>query len=157
MQRSVFQFLFSALFCKKEYQKNNMIVSAYFLAAMYVITKITLRNLLWYWINPSVWSNFVIFHICFAEEVHWSVSESDSFFEILLQIFRFYNSKQCCGSVIRCLFDPWIRDPGWVKVRIRIRNTDSKRSISNVTWSLELDDNELGSNYYKINVLNTTK
>jgi hypothetical protein len=20
---------------------------------------------------------------------------------------------QCCGSVIRCLFDPWIRDPGW--------------------------------------------
>ncbi len=25
--------------------------------------------------------------------------------------------KQCCGSVfgIRCLFDPWIRDPGWVK------------------------------------------
>jgi hypothetical protein len=24
---------------------------------------------------------------------------------------------QCCGSgsVIRCLFDPWIRDPGWVK------------------------------------------
>jgi hypothetical protein len=24
---------------------------------------------------------------------------------------------QCCGSgsVIRCIFDPWIRDPGWVK------------------------------------------
>jgi hypothetical protein len=24
---------------------------------------------------------------------------------------------QCCGCVsgIRCLFDPWIRDPGWVK------------------------------------------
>jgi hypothetical protein len=24
---------------------------------------------------------------------------------------------QCCGpgSGIRCLFDPWIRDPGWVK------------------------------------------
>jgi hypothetical protein len=31
---------------------------------------------------------------------------------------------QCCGSGsgIRCLFDPWIRDPGWVKVRIRIRD-----------------------------------
>jgi hypothetical protein len=23
--------------------------------------------------------------------------------------------KQCCGSGIRCLFDPWIWDPGWVK------------------------------------------
>jgi|688.fasta_scaffold1326349_1 hypothetical protein len=27
--------------------------------------------------------------------------------------------KQCCGSGlgygIRCLFDPWIRDPGWIK------------------------------------------
>jgi hypothetical protein len=22
---------------------------------------------------------------------------------------------QCCGSGIRCLFDPWIRDPRWVK------------------------------------------
>ncbi len=22
---------------------------------------------------------------------------------------------QCCGSGIWCLFDPWIRDPGWVK------------------------------------------
>ncbi len=20
-----------------------------------------------------------------------------------------------CGSGIRCLFDPWIRDPGWVR------------------------------------------
>ncbi len=23
--------------------------------------------------------------------------------------------NQCCGSGIRCPFDPWIRDPGWVK------------------------------------------
>ncbi len=23
--------------------------------------------------------------------------------------------EQCCGSGIRCLFDPWIWDPGWVK------------------------------------------
>ncbi len=22
--------------------------------------------------------------------------------------------QQCCGSGIRCLFDPWILDPGWV-------------------------------------------
>jgi hypothetical protein len=29
--------------------------------------------------------------------------------------------NQCCGSRsgIRCLFDPWIRDPGWVNIRIR--------------------------------------
>ena len=26
------------------------------------------------------------------------------------------------GSGIGCLFDPWIRDPGWEKVRIRIRD-----------------------------------
>jgi hypothetical protein len=32
--------------------------------------------------------------------------------------------NQCCGSGsgIGCLFDPWIRDPGWEKVSIRIRN-----------------------------------
>ncbi len=31
---------------------------------------------------------------------------------------------QCCGSGsgIRCLFDPWIRDLGWVEVSIRIRD-----------------------------------
>jgi hypothetical protein len=29
--------------------------------------------------------------------------------------------NQCCGSGsgIRCFFEPWIRDPGWVKIRIR--------------------------------------
>ncbi len=29
----------------------------------------------------------------------------------------FVSYKQCCGSGsgIRCLFDPWVRDPGWVK------------------------------------------
>jgi len=26
--------------------------------------------------------------------------------------------NQCCGSGIRCLFDPWIRDPEWVFFRI---------------------------------------
>ncbi len=25
------------------------------------------------------------------------------------------SQTQCCGSKIWCLFDPWIRDPGWVK------------------------------------------
>jgi hypothetical protein len=28
------------------------------------------------------------------------------------EIFRI---NQSCGSGIRCLFDPWIRDPRWVK------------------------------------------
>ncbi len=31
--------------------------------------------------------------------------------------------KKCCGSGIRCLFDPRIRDPGWVK-KIKIRDPD---------------------------------
>jgi hypothetical protein len=29
--------------------------------------------------------------------------------------FFWLSIGQCCGSGIRCLFDPWIRDPGWVK------------------------------------------
>jgi hypothetical protein len=29
---------------------------------------------------------------------------------------------QCCESGIRCLFDPWIRDPGWIKIQDPIRN-----------------------------------
>jgi hypothetical protein len=29
------------------------------------------------------------------------------------------------GSGIGCFFDPWIRDPGWEKVSIRIRDTGS--------------------------------
>jgi hypothetical protein len=27
-------------------------------------------------------------------------------------------ASQCCGSGIRYLFDPWIRDPGWVKNQV---------------------------------------
>jgi hypothetical protein len=36
----------------------------------------------------------------------------------------------CCrsGPGIRCLFDPWIRDPGWVKSRMRIRDQGWKNS-----------------------------
>ncbi len=37
-----------------------------------------------------------------------------------------YIKVQCSvadpGSGIRCLFDPWIWDPGWVKIRIQIRD-----------------------------------
>ncbi len=29
--------------------------------------------------------------------------------DMLLDVYR---DRQCCGSGIRCLFDPWIRDPG---------------------------------------------
>ncbi len=28
---------------------------------------------------------------------------------------RLQSGSQCCGSGIGCLFDPWIRDPGWVE------------------------------------------
>ncbi len=35
-----------------------------------------------------------------------------------------YTCIHCCGSGpgIRCLFNPWMRDPGWAKVNIRIRD-----------------------------------
>jgi hypothetical protein len=29
----------------------------------------------------------------------------------------FQRKKQCCGSGIGCLFDPWIRDLGWVEIK----------------------------------------
>ncbi len=32
-----------------------------------------------------------------------------------------HSFMQCSGSRMRCLFDPRIRDPGWVKIKIRIR------------------------------------
>jgi hypothetical protein len=37
-----------------------------------------------------------------------------------MQVYSGY--RQCYGSGIGCLFDPWIRDPGWEKVSIRIRD-----------------------------------
>ncbi len=45
-----------------------------------------------------------------------------SFF-VFLKLYLFIHPRacycQCCGSGsgIRCLFDPWIRDPGWVKTK----------------------------------------
>jgi hypothetical protein len=33
-------------------------------------------------------------------------------------------SPQCCGSEIRCIFDPWIGDPGSGMGENRIRNKD---------------------------------
>ncbi len=36
-----------------------------------------------------------------------------------LQLFSMLAFFQCCGSGTRCLFTPWIWDPGWVKIRIR--------------------------------------
>jgi hypothetical protein len=54
------------------------------------------------------------------------------FYDVLLpsKFFFYFNSAkgqglcnshgsiigyQCCGAGIQCLFEPWIRDPGWVK------------------------------------------
>jgi hypothetical protein len=46
--------------------------------------------------------------------------EDDSLdlFGALVTLFSFAHSYDQCfgsGSGIRCLFDPWIRDPGWIK------------------------------------------
>jgi hypothetical protein len=34
---------------------------------------------------------------------------------ISIRIHKTYIIEQCSGSGIRCLFDPWNRDRGWVK------------------------------------------
>jgi hypothetical protein len=39
-----------------------------------------------------------------------------------LAMLQKYVFLQCCGSGIRCLFEPWIWDTGWVKIMIRIRD-----------------------------------
>jgi hypothetical protein len=46
------------------------------------------------------------------------------FFSIPDKVSKKHRILQCCGSGsgIRCLFDPWIGDPGWVEVSIRIRD-----------------------------------
>ncbi len=43
---------------------------------------------------------------------------------LFLLLLKKHGFKQCCGSGsgIRCLFDPWIQDPGWEEIRIRIRD-----------------------------------
>jgi hypothetical protein len=37
--------------------------------------------------------------------------------KIRILVYYIRYTKQCCGSGsgIRCLFYPWVRDPGWVK------------------------------------------
>ncbi len=47
--------------------------------------------------------------------------------------------NQCCGSGIQCLFDPWIRDPGWVK------NKDEHPG----SYFRELRNNFLGYKYLR--------
>ncbi len=41
----------------------------------------------------------------------WSTSKAD--YAKMLHNPQKY--LQCCGSGIRCIFDPWIREPEWVK------------------------------------------
>jgi phosphoinositide-3-kinase regulatory subunit len=48
-----------------------------------------------------------------AQEILLKRQALDAFNEAIIlfdeQVFPYL---QCCGSRIRCLFDPWIRDPG---------------------------------------------
>jgi hypothetical protein len=39
-----------------------------------------------------------------------------------MNFFNFFIFISGSGSGIRCLFDPWIRDPGWLKIKIRIKD-----------------------------------
>ncbi len=45
------------------------------------------------------------------------------------------SQRQCCvsGSGIRCIFDPWIRDPGWVKNQDNISDHISE-SLETIFW-----------------------
>jgi hypothetical protein len=58
-----------------------------------------------------------------------------------LMSFFLYTFLQCCasGSVILCLFDPWIRYPRWVKIKIRIRDEHPvsyriSESLETIVW-----------------------
>jgi hypothetical protein len=66
---------------------------------------------------------------------------------ILFHVVGKFRIKQCCGSGFRCLFDPWIRDPVWVKKTgsasgIRIRDEQPE------LYFRELRNNFLGLNRY---------
>ncbi len=66
--------------------------------------------------------------------------------------------------MLRILFDPWIRDPGWVKIRIRIRDPDPElsnpdhisESLETIFWVkiLELFDADPGFAMEKIRIRN---
>ncbi len=60
--------------------------------------------------------------MCSRRSSYWL--RRDSRCSTSLNICRRLPYNQCCGSGsgIRCLYNPWIRDPGWEKVRIRIRD-----------------------------------
>jgi hypothetical protein len=59
------------------------------------------------------------------------------------------------GSGIRCLFDPWIRDPGWVKIRSRIRMSipdHISESLETFFWGLNTSILWCGSGMEKIRI-----
>ncbi len=78
-------------------------------------------------------------------------------FHFPLQEFQvnLYAFPQCCGSGIRCLFDPWNRDPRWVKIRVRIRDEQPGsyfRDLETIFWVkiLKFFDADPGSGMGKI-------
>jgi hypothetical protein len=42
--------------------------------------------------------------------------------------------KPCCGSGIRCFYDPFIRDWGWKKSRDRVRDPGSGMNIPDMNF-----------------------
>ncbi len=79
-----------------------------------------------------------------------------SFLIICLKNFRryilgfLYNKMQCCGSRIRCLFDPWIRDRFFSGSPIRISDPGSQIYIFvNDNFFLFLFKNKIVFNFVK--------
>ncbi len=68
---------------------------------------------LWYWQWNALTTRLYLMH-CFLQI--WRMGHQN------IRLFIPISKLQCCGSGIGCLFDPWIRDPGWEKVSIRIRD-----------------------------------
>ena len=58
------------------------------------------------------WSKYCLFVIVFTSpSVFGRLAALSSFVEDIVYCNRVRQSfKQCCGSGIQCLFDPWIRD-----------------------------------------------
>ncbi len=51
-----------------------------------------------------------------------NVEEKEKYSTCMLPCILKTYYYQCCGSGTRCLLDPWIRDPRWLKIKIWIRD-----------------------------------
>ncbi len=105
--------------CKKSVKKN---LGGTVKPTFCCILKVTEEKSSRIWIrNPAVWirgsgseSNVASTSRLMAKPDSGSGSIEEKRLDPQFHIL-YGTCAQCCGSGIRCLFDPWIRDPGWVE------------------------------------------